>query len=439
MPFILALGGLSVLMALGFALRLAVPALGRLLLPAALLAGFLGLAAGPHGLDVVPREVMAAWAAWPAVLINVVFGALFLGAPVPSLTAVARTAGPLVRFSFVNAVGQYVVGLLLTWLVLAPFFGTPALFACLIEVGFSGGHGTASAMASVFADLGFPAGAALAQMAATVGLVTGVIGGVILIQWGARRGHASQVAAGDAALPQDVSGLVPPGARRSIATGTVSAVAIEPLTLHTVVIALAILLGWALQTGLRALHPAFNGFPLFPLAMIGGMAIQVVAERAGIAAWFDRATFQRLTGLALDLLVAAAVASMRLDLFVQHVVPFTLLMVVAIVWCVGSFLWIAPRMLPRDWFEQGLVVYGTQTGVAAVGLMLLRIADPQNHTTAAQAFAARSIVISPLLGGGLITATMPLLVVRFGVVPMLAASAVVTLAAWLWPTRVPAR
>jgi ESS family glutamate:Na+ symporter len=126
---------------------------------------------------------------------------------------------------------------------------------------------------------------------------------------------------------------------------------------------------------------------------------------------------------------------MRLDLFVQNVVPFTLLMIVAIVWCVWSFLWIAPRMLPRDWFEQGLVVYGTQTGVAAVGLMLLRIADPHNHTTAAQAFAARSIVISPLLGGGLITATMPLLVVQFGVVPMLAASAVVTLAAWLWPTR----
>ena len=96
-------------------------------------------------------------------------------------------------------------------------------------------------------------------------------------------------------------------------------------------------------------------------------------------------------------------------------------------------------MLPRGWFEQGLVVYGTQTGVAAVGLMLLRIADPQNHTTAAQAFAARSIVISPLLGGGLITATMPLLVVRFGVAPILAASVVVTLAAWLWPTRAVAR
>ena len=96
-------------------------------------------------------------------------------------------------------------------------------------------------------------------------------------------------------------------------------------------------------------------------------------------------------------------------------------------------------MLTKDWFEQAIVVYGTQTGVAAVGLMLLRIADPHHRTTAAQAFAARSMVISPLLGGGIITATMPLMIVRFGSVPMLIASIVVTLGAWAWPLVFPAR
>jgi len=433
MSFILALGILSVLLALGFACRLALPVLGRLLLPVALLAGFLGLAAGPHGLGFIPREVVTTWAAWPSVLISFVFAALFLGAPVPSLLAVARTAGPLVRFSVMNAMGQYVVGLLLTWLVLTPLFDAPALFACLIEVGFSGGHGTASAMTPVFQGLGFPAGAVLGQMSATVGLVAGVVGGVALIQWGARRGHATQVAAGSAMLPHDVSGLLPPEARRSIATSTVSAVALEPFTLHVAVTALAVLTGWGLLAMLQALHAAFNGFPLFPLAMIGGMLLQVLADRTGVAAWFDRATFQRITGLALDLLVAAAVASMPLDLFAQNVVPFSLLMTAGVVWCVGSFVWLAPRMLPRDWFEQGIVVYGTQTGVAAVGLMLLRIADPHQRTTATPAFAARSIVISPLLGGGLVTATMPLLVVRFGIVPMLVVATVVTLTAWAWP------
>ena len=185
--------------------------------------------------------------------------------------------------------------------------------------------------------------------------------------------------------------------------------------------------------GLSLLHPALESFPLFPLAMIGGMVLQHLADRTGAAAWLDRGTFQRLTGLSLDLLVTAAIATMRLDLFAQNVAPFSILMVAGIAWCVASFIWLAPRMLPIDWFEQGIVVYGTQTGVAAVGLMLLRIADPHNRTTAAQAFAARSMIISPLLGGGLVTATMPLLIVQFGVLPMLTAVTLITLGAWWWP------
>ena len=432
MTFVAALGGLGLLLAGGFALRLVVPLLGRLMLPVSLIAGFVGLAAGPYGLHIVPQDVMVAWTAIPSTLINIVFACLFLGAPVPSLRAVARTAGPLVRFSLVNAVGQYAVGLLLTWVLLTPLFGVPALFACLIEVGFSGGHGSASAMASVYSSLGFPAGGPLGQASATLGLVTGVVGGVILIQWGARRGYARALGH-DALQFDDASGLLPSQARRPIAIGTVSSNVIEPFTLHVAVAMLAVLAGWVLQVALGRLHPVLASLPLFPLSMIGGMLLQTLADRTGAGQWLDRGTFQRLTGLSLDLLVAAAIATMRLDLFLQNVAPFVVLMVGGIAWCVATFIWLAPRMLTDDWFEQAIVVYGTQTGVAAVGLMLLRIADPHQRTTAAQAFAARSMVISPLLGGGIITATMPLMIVQFGVVSMLIASSAVTLGAWAWP------
>ena len=98
--------------------------------------------------------------------------------------------------------------------------------------------------------------------------------------------------------------------------GTISAEVIEPFTLHVAIASLAVLVGWGLLIGIRALHPALQGFPLFPLAMIGGMLLQ--SGRAHrVAAWFDRATFQRIMGLALDLLVVAAMASMQLDLFLR--------------------------------------------------------------------------------------------------------------------------
>ena len=157
MDFVLAIGGLSLLMAAALALRLIAPVLGRLMLPVSLIAGSIGLAAGPHGLHLVPANVLSLWTALPAILINFVFGALFLGAPVPALRSVARTAGPLVRFSLMNAVGQYAIAMVLTWLLLIPVFGVHPLFSCLIEVGFSGGHGSASAMGSVYTRLGFAA------------------------------------------------------------------------------------------------------------------------------------------------------------------------------------------------------------------------------------------------------------------------------------------
>ena len=433
MTFIAALGGLSVLLACGFALRLAVPLLGRLMLPVALLAGFIGLAAGPFGLRLVPASVMTTWTTLPGILINVVFACLFLGAPVPSFRAVARTAGPLVRFSVFSAIGQFAVGLLLTWALLTPVFGVHPLFSCLIEVGFSGGQGSASAMGPVYANLGFLAGGALGQASATIGIITGVVGGLLLIQWGARMGHTRALGEDDLRLDA-ASGLIPVESRRPIAFGTVNANTIEPFTLHVAVAMLAVMVGWGLQTALARVHPVLESVPVFPLAMIGGMLLQSIADRTGAAQWLDRGTFQRLTGLSLDLLVAAAVASMRLDLLLQNVAPFAILMVAAIVWCVATFIWLAPRMLKEDWFEQAIVTYGTLTGVSAVGLMLLRIADPHQRTTAAQAFAARSMVISPLLGGGIITATMPLMIVQFGVLPMLAVSTVVMLVAWAWPT-----
>lgn len=433
MTVLLAIGGLALLHGVGFALRAAVPWLSRLMLPVSLVGGFVGLVAGPEALDVVPDDVMGIWTALPAILINVVFATLFLGAPLPPFMAVTRTGGPLIRFSIVNAVGQYVLGFGLTALVLTPVFGVPAAFGCLIEVGFSGGHGTASAMASVFRDIGFPAGGVLGQMSATIGIVTGVVGGIGLIQWGVRRGHARALGGEGAVLPTDLSGWIPPGARQPVAMGTISPVALEPFTLHVGVTVVGVLVGWALHRAIGRLHPTLESLPVFPLAMIGGFLLQLVADRTGAAQWLDRATFQRISGLALDLLVTAAVASMRLDLFVQNVVPFAVLMVAGIVWCVGSFMWMAPRMLGRDWFEEGLTAYGTLTGVAAVGLMLLRVADPHQKTGAARAFAARSLVVSPLLGGGLVTAAMPLLVTRFGIVQMLLASVVVMAVAWLWP------
>ncbi len=445
MAFIISLGGLSLLLLIGLFLRLRVAVLRKLLLPVSLIGGFVGLAAGPYALDWIPANTVSSWSQYPSVLINFVFAGLFMGVTLPTPRVLVDLGGPLFRFGLVTALGQYLVAFVLVSLVLTPVFGTPLLFACLIEVGFAGGHGTAAAMADVFTDLGFEAGGSLAQMSATVGVVVGVVLGMALIGWGVRRGVTTEVGPDSSelteAVERDETGLIPPGDRLPIAVGTVRSSVLEPFTLHVMALSVAVLLGWVMQLGIRSLHPALAGFPLFPLAMIGGMGVQFVAEKTGAARYFDRGSFQRIMGLSLDLLVVAAIASLRLDLVAQNLAPFTVLMVAGIAWTLLTFLLLAPRMLGGHWFEKGIVMYGTQTAVTAVGLMLLRTVDPENRTPAAKAFAARAMVSSPLVGGGLVTATMPLALIGFGLPKVMATTALVMLIAYFWPStrRGPAR
>lgn len=437
MGVFLSLTGLGLLLLAGLFVRSRFAILRRLLLPVSVISGFVGLALGPYGMAVVPAEVVDQWAQLPGLLINLVFAALFLGVAVPSLASLARLGGPLFRFGAFTVFGQYAVGIALTAWVLSPLFGTPDLFACVLEVGFAGGHGTAAAMAGVFDDLGYEAGGALGQMSATVGIVTAVVGGMMLVQWGVRRGFVRHVKpdpeTGKIPAEMEGQGFVEPDEQRPAALGTVNPSVMDPLTLHVAIGLIAVLLGWVMQQAIRGLHPSVAGFPLFPLAMIGGIVVQWAAQRLDMARYLDRDTFQRIMGLSLDLLIVAAIASLRLDLVLQNVVPLALLMTLGIAWTVGAFVILAPRMLPVDWFEQGITLYGTQTGVTAVGLMLLRIVDPENRTTAAQAFAARAMVSSPLLGGGIVTAAMPLLITAWGLPVVLAGTLLVMLALWFAP------
>ena len=88
MAFIVALGGLGVLLLAGLLLRERIRVLRTLMLPVSLIGGFVGLAGGPFALDLVPPDVVGVWATLPGVLINYVFAALFLGVQVPTASRV---------------------------------------------------------------------------------------------------------------------------------------------------------------------------------------------------------------------------------------------------------------------------------------------------------------------------------------------------------------
>jgi ESS family glutamate:Na+ symporter len=237
---------------------------------------------------------------------------------------------------------------------------------------------------------------------------------MLLVNIAARRGHALLIK-NPGAIPRDVlSGILDEKNRRSIGTSTVSMNAIEPLAFHMGFVGISILLGWLVYNGIRGLHPILKSFPLFPLAMLGGIAVQAFSSAFKIDRLLDRQSFERIQGLALDILVASAIASLNLRVVLNYAAPFAILMVVGLIWMLVLTWLLAPRMFPDAWFERGIVEFGMQTGVTAVGLLLLRIVDPEYRTEAAPSFGFKQIIYEPLLGGGLITSISPVLLAEMG-------------------------
>lgn len=436
---------LALLILVGRFVRQRIKLLRDLYLPSSIVAGIIALLLGPQALGAIvaavadstfplaqglfPENTRNVWSQSPSVFINVVFATLFIGESIPSPREIWRKASPQVAFGQTLAWGQYVVGLVLAILILTPVFGMSPLAASLIEVGFEGGHGTAAGMAETFNNLGFTVGSDLALGLATVGIVSGIIAGTMLADWARRTGRIQVVRSEDpeaGSLSHDR-----PNEDQTIRVARARLMRnllIDPLSLNLSFVGLAIAIGWLILQALiyiesitwgRAGVELFSYVPLFPIALIGGLIVELVLERTGRSYLISRPLIERIGGVALDVTIVTALASISLAVLGRNIGPFLILSVAGIAWNVLAFIYLGPRILPTFWFERGIGDLGQSMGVTATGLVLLRMVDPDNRSGSFESFAYKQLLFEPIVGGGLFTAAAPLLIVQFGSVPVL--------------------
>ncbi len=137
----------------------------------------------------------------------------------------------------------------------------------------------------------------------------------------------------------------------------------------------------------------------------------------------------RIQGLALDFLIISALATLSLEAIGSNLASFLILCVAGIAFNVGMLLWLAPRIMPKYWFERGIGDFGQSMGVTATGLILMRIVDPDAESPAFEAFGYKQLVFEPFFGGGLITAAAVPLIFQFGPWPLLIAMTILYLVA----------
>ena len=452
--FALLILGLALL--IGKIIRVRVGIVQSLFLPSSIVGGALLLLLGPEVLGrfdgpwgengVFTEPMVEVWSSLPGLLISVIFATMFLGQDIPSPKRAVKLVGPQLSLGVALGSGQYVVGLLLAALILVPLLAASPMTGALIEIGFEGGHGTAAGMRGVFEELGFEVGADLAVGMATVGIVGGIVIGIGLINWGARTGKTELISGSAKMSIDEQKGLFREDEYYSAGKMTSRPSSVEPLSLHVALVTLAILIGLGILEGLRWIEQAtyasvmlddntpleiFAYVPLFPIALLGGVIVQLVATKAGVGHVIDAQIMLRIQGWALDFLIVAAIATLSLQAIGENIGAFAILAVAGILFNVGIFLWMAPRIIGRYWFERGIGDFGQSMGVTATGLILMRIVDPQAESPAFEAFGYKQLVFEPFFGGGLVTAMAVPIIFLTGIWPLFIAMLVVFILAVL--------
>lgn len=396
------------------------PFLRKLFIPTSLAAGLVLLILSPQIAGAyfpqlqIPAEFYDLWSQLPRYMIVLVFAGLFLGKPLLSMRDMWKLAGPQVAFGQTIAWGQYVVGGLLTLLILAPLLGMPHITAAILEISFEGGHGTVAGMTPVFQDLSFQAGQQIATGLATASLVTALITGIILINWARRKGHITagkptQVARNKVYYHVIIAEL------RKKGVSLRKTVTPKLLLTHTLLLLAGVGAGWLIHQGLLAIEAATWGqsgqkffvyVPLFTFAMFGGMIAQTIARRFGFI--IVREVIELITSLTLTVLIMAAVGTMSLEFLVHDAAVFGVLYAGGVIWILFAFFALGRRMFQKYWFQNAIISYGQAMGMTATGLLFAQMVDPKNRTNAVEGFGYKQLMFEPLMGGGLVTAlSMP--------------------------------
>ena len=391
---------------LNFAIKLE-----RIGLPIAVLCGFLGILIGPYGLlNLLSKETTDIWESSLTPLLSLVFATLMLGRPVPALKGLIKPILNQFLLALSLGFGQFFVGGLVVKYFLSQSIQVNPLMSCLIEVGFEGGHGAASIIGDSFIKMGYPEGLDLGLAMATMGLLSSSLIGSIFIFIGNILNLTNQQNISEKMYSNEIIYKF-----KLISD-------LKILITNLGLAGLAIIIGLLLNQILRYISLFLGPFskeiiyslPVFPLILIGSLLVRYLLEKTEKTTFISQILQREMGILSTDLLIFAAMASLNLSTVLGNWFPILLLTLVGLIWNILCISFYAYFVFDEYWFEKGLVEFGNSTGVVASGLLLLRLADPNNISKTLPIFTSKQLFAQLLLSGGFFTVLSPILLSRIG-------------------------
>ncbi len=366
-------------------LRVHLTFLQRMYMPSAVLAGLLGLAFGPAGMNVLPwTETFTANA---GLLTAALFSSLGLATDLPSPKIVAQRAGSLWAFNQVASVSQWLFAAMLG-LLLTTFFWTdinPA-FGVTMSAGFMGGHGSATVVGDIFSSLGWEDGFTLGLTFATVGIFLSISIGMLILQAALKLGWIKQFSTFSSMDESERKGVIPPAKQQAAMKDTFSSLSVDTFAIHAALVVVVTALSYVAANFLSSFHSKVQ-IPTFVTGFLIGMLVRIIAKQTQASKYLCDGAFKHAAGISTDYLIIFGISAIKITVLAQYLAPMVLMATAGIMFTLWLILWVAPRILGDDWFEKGIFSWGWLTGTVAMGIALLRIVDPKMRSNVLDDYA----------------------------------------------------
>lgn len=393
---------LMIFLLIGFAIREVVKPLQKLFIPAGIIGGAVALILGPQVLGLI--EIPETWAGMATPTINIVLTCTIFGTVINKgkIKSYAGAISVIVLTYFSQLFVGMLTGMGLTkiWTDLPKDWGIMSSFC------FWGGHGAATTAGTLFEEYGEANMLSMGIILATLGLILAMVLGMILVNIGVRKGWAKaniDSTKGDGgALPQDQ--------RKPLGFATVSSTGINSMALQFCFVMLSMFLGKQLFAALAKLVPFFSKIPSLLYGIVGAAIVWTVMRKTGLDRYADKKSVDTISGLALEICIISATATLNLKIFASYLVPIVIYTVILMAMMFFIAIVVVKRWIKKDWFELTLMAFGQGIGSTPSGLALARCVDPDTKTSAWEAFGVALGVFTPITST--LAALLPMIAVK---------------------------
>ena len=425
MPMFGAFGWLSIMLIVGVVLRAKVSFFQKFLFPASIIGGLLGFVIMSLGWCNIDYDTFTLFAIH-------FFTINFISIGLTGTEDAKAIEGTTIGKSIVRGMawmacmwaavfclqGLIAVGIIYgTNLFSGPIFEGLGL---LFPSGFAQGPGQAVALAAVWEKaFKIPDAVSFGLTFAAVGFLWASLVGVPLANWGVRRGYTVSVAKD---LPQEfLTGLAEEGkgadaGKLTTHSATIDGFAFQLAVLMTVYFATyyeCLLLKAILPKAIKAI--AFG--LMFLWGMVNGVIVRLVMQKVGLKKYIDNNVQRRITGTAVDYMIVATLMAVQVAAIWNYIIPITLICLVGGVFTT-CFIVFFGRRTGEYSYERMMALFGTSTGTAASGLLLLRIVDPDFKTPVAAEVGLMNVFLMLLLFLSFVIYPLPKLGMVVGLVTL---------------------